>query len=263
MAHIDEENWEPQMDRLSWSRLESLLPEAQVTVVPAGAIEQHGHHLPLRTDTMNVEAVAIDACRRERSFMAPVITYGVSTNHSAFCGTLTLRPQTLVNILQDVVSSLVRHGIKRVLLLNGNGGNATAMHYAAEELRRQWPETRIGLSDIGEMHPEVPTQSGIVYHADETETSHSLHVAPHLVDRSQLTDEVSDQFRAYYERYYKPAAAMRGLVSYGLPPTETLSSSGVMGTASFGSEELGRLWHQALVDDVVLAIQDLKTRALP
>jgi creatinine amidohydrolase/Fe(II)-dependent formamide hydrolase-like protein len=113
------------------------------------------------------------------------------------------------------------------------------------------------------MHPEVPTRSGIVYHADETETSHSLHVAPQLVDQSRLVDEVSDQFREYYERYYQPNAAMRGLVSYGLPPTESLSSSGVMGNATFGSIELGRLWHQGLVDDVASAIQDLKSQILP
>src|SRR5438067_67145 len=103
--------------------LRSRLGVTDVVIIPVGATEQHGPHLPLCTDSINIEAVAEDAARAETVLVAPTITYGVSENHLAFCGTIAVRPQTLTAVLVDIGESILSHGFSRLLLLNGHGGN--------------------------------------------------------------------------------------------------------------------------------------------
>lgn len=255
--------WDPRLELLSWSEFSNIPRHRRIVVIPAGAIEQHGHHLPLCTDAMNVEAVAFEATKVEEVLLAPTLDYGVSTNHLMFAGTISLRQQTLVSLLVDIAESLFSHDVPAVLILNGNGGNADAMRFACGEIRRAFPDRQVGYSDIGEMRPEVQLDSGIVYHADETETSHSLYVCPASVRKDLITKEITPAFLEHYQRYYDPSADLHGVVSYGLPPTKVLTDSGVMGDPMSASPEKGEQWHSALVANVRRAIADLRRRAAP
>lgn len=260
MQPVQEDGWEPRLAVLSWSEFAALPESCKIIVIPVGAIEQHGHHLPLRTDAMNVEAVAVEAAREEMVLVAPTLDYGVSPNHLSYPGTISLRQQTLVHVLIDIGDSLAAHSIRGLLFLNGNGGNADAMRFAAGELRSRRPTLPIGFCDIGDLRPAVKLRSGVVYHADETETSHALHVNPGSVRRSLAVKEMTDAFLEHYRRYYDASADLHGIVSYGLPATETMSESGVMGDATVASAELGAAWHAGLVQAVQHAVVDIKRK---
>jgi creatinine amidohydrolase len=260
-ADIAGEEWQPRLAELTSPELRSRLSATDVVIIPVGATEQHGPHLPLCTDSINIQAVAEDAARMERVLVAPTVVYGVSDNHMAFCGTISLRSQTLIAVLLDVGESLLRHGFRRLLLLNGHGGNFDAMGVAAHEFRLSHPQVVVAFTDVVSfIYEGYEPASKIVYHADEGETAHTLAVAPELVRMDRAVREVTPAFGDYYRRYYAAGGEMTGRVSYGLPPTEMLSSSGVMGDATAATPEAGSRMHAVAVAGLRGVLEDLKKR---
>ncbi len=254
-----EMNWRPRLGELTWEEVKEGLQHTDLIVIPVGATEQHGPHLPLCTDSMNIQTVAEEAAHIERVFVAPTLVYGVSDNHMAFAGTISLRPRTLIDLLLDVARSLHSHGFRRLLLLNGHGGNIDSMGVAAHELRAALPEAVVAFSDlVGFVYDGYEPTSGIIYHADEGETAHSLAVAPNLVKMDRAVGEVTDAFGTYYARYFAAVGEMSGLISYGLPPTDIMTASGVMGDATAATLEAGERMHEVAVRGLCRIVQDLK-----
>lgn len=112
--------------------------EHAVAVVPVGACEQHGPHLPLGTDLFVVEHVAVRAAERLAGspdvLVAPPVPYGFSPYHLPLGPTVTLRTATLQAILRDVCESLIRSGFRRIFVLNGHGGNAELVTVVIREV---------------------------------------------------------------------------------------------------------------------------------
>ena len=112
--------------------------EDAMVIVPVGSLEQHGPHLPVEVDSMLGETVALRAAEliaeHESVVVLPCIWTGLSEHHMSFGGTITLDFETFFNVIRCVCQSLVRHGFKRIVLLNGHGGNDNAMRVACDEL---------------------------------------------------------------------------------------------------------------------------------
>ena len=162
----------------------------EVAVLPVGATEAHGLHLPYATDTLQVEAVADRACalaeeQGARVVLLPAMPYGVNENTLGFPWTISLRPSTLFRFVTDVVSSAEEHGIPKLVLLNGHGGNE--FKPLLRELHR---ETCVHLFLVdwwmvaSEAHASIFEAGG--EHADEMETSLLMHLRPHLVDAAGM-----------------------------------------------------------------------------
>ena len=149
------------------------LPERPLLVVPLGSVEQHGHHLPLATDTVVAEAVARAAGLD--GVVAPALPYGASGEHEGFPGTVSIGTEALTTVLVEVGRSACRWA-GRLLVVNGHGGNLDA-------LRRAVPLLRTEGRDAAWFPCAVP---GGDAHAGRTETSLLLHVEPPAVrtDRS-------------------------------------------------------------------------------
>lgn len=124
---------------LRWSTRQKLIESPpDVLLVPVGALEQHGPHLPLGTDTIHAEAIAELAVVAARDAglqiaIAPSVPYGCSDHHLAFGGTLSLSTTTLLAVLRDVIRSAAISGFQRVFLLNGHGGNHELVQVAARD----------------------------------------------------------------------------------------------------------------------------------
>ncbi len=104
------------------------MPTFEVAVLPLGATEPHNLHLPYGTDTIQVEVLAVEACRRAaergaRVVALPALPYGTETNQMRFPMAMNLNPSTVARVIADLVASLETHGVKKCLLLNGHGGN--------------------------------------------------------------------------------------------------------------------------------------------
>jgi creatinine amidohydrolase len=173
-----------------------------VVIVPIGSIEQHGLHLPIDTDCRTVEQVAHQAARLADDvplLVTPLIPFGVSPHHMMFGGTISLRVETTIHVLRDVVESIVAHGFDRVLILSGHGGNGNTIGAAALELKhvlgRQiqaccWFDL---VADTLEAVREGPRVG--IGHSGELETSCILAISPELVHcdhRMRTVEGISD-----------------------------------------------------------------------
>lgn len=161
----------------TWKELHAA--QVDTAIVPFGAVEQHGHHLPLGTDWIIADEMgrALSEAMDE-DVLLPAIPFGNSREHMAFPGTITLRPATLAAVLDDIVESLRHHGISTVIVFSAHGGN-WILKPTLRELNFRYPEMTIlwadgSLPEEGETVPED-------IHAGRGETSSLLHFRPDLV----------------------------------------------------------------------------------
>ena len=176
---------------MSSSQFASLDPSRAVAVLPLGATEQHGPHLPLSVDTVLVEGVLNAAlshlAEQDPVWVLPTQSLGLSTEHTAFAGTLSLSPQTVIQLWCDIGASVARAGFKKLLLFNAHGGNVGLMDVVARELRGQhgllvysssWYNLPL---DAVAMQPFSADELRFGVHAGDMETSMMLALAPETV----------------------------------------------------------------------------------
>jgi len=174
----------------SWDEVAEYLKRSQVIIIPVGSIEQHGEHLPLGTDTMVAEAIAQSVAEQAGVLTAPAVSYGWSPHHMVLPGTVTIRPEVLIEYLYDVIESLAQHGFKKFLLLNGHRiVNISWMQIAGERAKRKLA-VDVLVADPAYLSKELAKQEGmgLIGHADELETSHMLYVRGEFVQMEKARD---------------------------------------------------------------------------
>ncbi len=130
---------------MTWKEVADYLERDDRVIVPVGSTEQHGPRAVIGTDHLVPAGMAREVGRRSGVLVAPVLPYGMSLHHMAFPGTISLRPSTLVQVTCDLLSSLARHGFRRILLLNGHGGNTPSLLAGIAEANDVHTELRIKL----------------------------------------------------------------------------------------------------------------------
>jgi len=246
------------LENLTWLDVQEYLKKENVILLPVGSLEQHGPHLPLATDSINVQFLAVNAAEACQVLVAPTVRPGVSFNHMKFPGTMTLRPETLVELISDMVNSLVSHGFRKIILLNGHGGNNAAIELAAIKLKENHPKVVIGvlhawlLSKEGGKVLECPIQ----YHADEGETSEMLVSAKPLVRMERAIKEIPHSRSGLFS--FQITEVFGQTTFYGLPKTHTVTQSGIFGDATLATEEKGRVLFDEEVKNLIQEIERLK-----
>ncbi len=134
-----------QLAEMTWRQVAVYLERDDRVIVPVGSTEQHGPRAVIGTDHLVPAGIAREAGRRCGVLVAPTLTYGMSLHHMAFPGTVSLRPSTLLQVTYDVLASLSQHGFRRVLLLNGHGGNTAALMAGIAEVNDVHRALRIKL----------------------------------------------------------------------------------------------------------------------
>ena len=169
-----------------------------IAVLPVAATEQHGPHLPLSVDSVLVDGVVAASLPHipgdVRALFLPTQTVGLSPEHAAFPGTLTLKAETTIRLWTDIAESVAATGVKKLVILNSHGGQVGVMDIVARDLRARlgmlvysvnWfglPLTGPGGEDVNALFSAHEHRFGI--HAGDIETSMMLSLAPHLVDMS-------------------------------------------------------------------------------
>jgi len=215
----------------------------QVAVLPVGATEAHGMHLPYATDNIQSEAIARRACeaadaRGARVLLLPNIPYGINENTLGFKWTMSLRPSTLFRVVTDIVSCVEHHGIPKMVLLNGHGGNEFQPHL--RELCRQTSVQIMLVNWYGvaqEAYRELFERPG--EHADEMETSMLLHMKPELV-RRELANDGSTREPVY--------TAMKEGWAWIARPWHAFTKDSGFGDPSQAAAEKGVAYSKAIVE---------------
>ncbi|MGD9412986.1 MAG: creatininase family protein, partial [Desulfobacterales bacterium] len=244
---------------LTWRQARTRIKKMDVALLPVGAVEQHGPHLPLDTDAFDADYLArrvAEACSDPKPLVLPPISYGVSYHHADFTGTVSISNDTLAKMIYEIGMSVSRNGICKLVIINGHGGNSPTLNYAAQMINR---DARIFVCvDTGEtsdvdIDKIVETPNDV--HAGEIETSTGLAVRPQLVQM----DRAKKQIPKFSSRYLD-FTSKRGVLWYAY--TRKISPSGVMGDPTKASAAKGeRIW-EIMIAHLVSLVEDLKRLTL-
>ena len=244
---------------VSWPEIKELIKTVDIALLPVGAIEQHGPHLPLDTDAFDAGYLAervASACTAPKPFVLPLMPYGVSYHHDDFCGTLSVSNEALSRMVYDIGMSVAKNGIRKLVIINGHGGNGPSLNYAAQMINR---DARIFVCvesgetsdvDIDEL---IETPNDV--HAGEIETSTSMAVRPHLVKTGMVKASVPEFSSRYLNFSSRHSAAWYGY-------TDSISSSGVMGNPEKAGPEKGAKIWEIMIAHLVALVEDLKSMTL-
>jgi creatinine amidohydrolase len=216
-----------------------------VVLIPVGATEQHGPHLPVGTDTIVAVALA-DAAAGVDALVLPPLAFGASQFHGTeLAGTIACSGEDTAGAAQRIAVGCADSGARRVLFVNGHVGNAAPLWIACDNFRRRFPDSGIGVMQWWDLTPDIArraTADAMDWHANAAETSLMLVLRPELVDveRMQTADD-EDRTAGTVFRY----------------PVQHVSTNGVTGHPSRASKAFGlELWN-----DVVAAARDTVSRA--
>lgn len=125
------------LTEMTWPEVKEVLKETNVAIIPVGSIEQHGLHLPLGTDYIQAVELAKRVAKEAGTLVAPVILCGHSQHHIGFPGTISLKPETLVQVIFEACECLARHGFNKIVILNTHGGNDVACSFVTQKVNRE------------------------------------------------------------------------------------------------------------------------------
>jgi creatinine amidohydrolase len=188
-----------QLQDMSWPAVAALSKDTPI-VFPVAALEQHGRHMPLFTDSMLLGEVVRRTAERlnDRVVFAPLMWLGNSDHHLDFAGTLSAPPRTYLDLLGGLLENFIQHGFKRLVFINGHGGNIVPGQQTVFEVRQRHRDRddllllfstywTVG-GEPWKVNPDLKqTRMG---HACEWETSMMLRIAPHLVGDLRAVEDV-------------------------------------------------------------------------
>ena len=234
--------------KLRADQLRDLAKQDAIVILPVGSIEQHGPHLPVEVDSMLGEQVALRTARVASArgtpvAVLPMLWTGVSEHHMSFGGTITLDLAAYTALAEGICRSLLRHGFRRLVLLNGHGGNENALRCLTDELT---PRLRSPIVSFTYWYAAaepiaaiLETQKALL-HACEAETSMMMAVRPELVAEDRIpmakanrTPDVQD---------------IVGGGVYRWRTTGSMSSSGVIGNPEAATADKGRRLFDAIAE---------------
>ncbi len=242
------------LERISWWKARQLFQSAHVALVPVGSTEQHGPHLPLGTDFLTAHALAQSVAHDLNLICTPVIPVGVSEHHRQFWGTLWVSPETFRRYMKEIAQSLASHGVRRIVFVNGHGGNTAALQEICRQLRA---EHIFAVVWAWWLDPEVQKLTNELFrsrgtHAGAIETSMMLAIDPNLVDRAQL------------ERAAQGASAIFATTKDGAQlPLDTIdfSQSGATLDPREASQEAGQKLFQRARERLIALVRWLEQAA--
>ncbi|MEH7886362.1 creatininase family protein [Bacillus sp. JJ1609] len=221
------------------NEVEASIKEFPVAILPMGATEQHGHHLPLGVDIYLAEGVSRKLSEKTGALVLPTQPFGYSWVWRDIPGTVSLQQHHVEAVIKDIAHSVARYGIKMLVLVNGHDANNASMKYATRELADELDIPVIylfypNLNKVMEDICDSPTWHGMV-HACEFETSLMLALKPELVQMSKAVKEYPEKPRLYG----------KSSISLG-----DLSKSGVYGDATKATKEKGEKMLDLFVSDM-------------
>lgn len=237
---------------MTWPEAKEALAQARVALVPVGSFEQHGPNGTFEVDTGRAYGFGrlLAARMYPQAILAPAVNMGVSYHHMNFPGTVTLRAETFMAVVYDLVWSLQQHGLEKFLILNGHGGNIPALGVLVVKLREElgvqvaWTS----FTSLGREVIEARVLSESKGHACEGEISQAMFLAPHTVRREALAPGT---FKGYPYRHLGAGYNLGYAYRF-----DEITANGALGDATLANEALGREIVEAALEKAVEFLED-------
>ena len=255
-------------DEMSWPEIKEAVNDKRVPLIPVGSTEQHGPHLPTKTDAFLAYVVCKAAAARipEGTVVMPAVSYGYNEHHPHFPATIHIDYETLIKFVLNIGKSLAHHGFDRIIIVNGHGSNTAPMEIAARQVTLETQAICASLTYLT-LSPEVFTLlEGESGHAGELETSLMLYLEPRLVDKGKARKD----WRFPRSRFIKLGIekgeedfAVSGGSAQFMDWWSRLSSTGVLGDPTKASPEKGEKAFKLYVEALREFVQEFRSRQIP
>ncbi len=235
------------LHEMSWTEAKEYFIKNDIAILPVGSNEQHGPQNPLGTDHLIAKALAEETAKRTGVLCLQVIPFGVSSHHKQFWGTIYISPKAFKKYVKEACLALDYYGVKKIVIVNGHGGNLSALAELARELREKgifisifqwWPAAGKLLPDL--FKPEERR------HASAEETSVNLALHPEIVNMDKNVDEEVRESVLQSEGITLPL------------DTVDYTASGVFGKSTTASAEKGKKVLEIVVNELVKHVNLLK-----
>jgi creatinine amidohydrolase len=246
-----QENLSARWEELTAEDFTKAIQKAQGTcLLPFGILEKHGPHLPLGTDLINVRYASLQAARQEYAIVFPEYFYGQIFEAKHEPGTMAYSAQLQLQLLQETANEMARNGCKKVVIVNGHGGNTSLLPFFAQsQLSSPKDYVVYFYRGQGSAPGRPPLKSTTDGHAGESETSHLMISRPDLVH----IDRAGSESGADQKRQDLPASVYTGIWWYAKFP-EHYAGDGTLAT-----KELGEFDMKAWADGIAAAIRAIKS----
>ena len=261
------------LHELRWPEVKAYLETSDVALVPIGATEQHGFHLPLSVDTGWAIASSALAAAKAGVLVAPPLHYGWSPHHMGYPGTVTLAAETLRLVAIDIAMSLIHNGFKRIIFVNGNRiANLPPLEIAVVQIKHL-TGAYVGIADAGliaktEIAAMCTAADGGLEHAGEAETAFALHWAGADVDMSTVPPAAKHQGapRTAFDYTIELDPMKHGnSVSYAVSPSDHYQATAPTGSNADprpATADLGKRMIEAIAANLVAFIDEARRHPL-
>jgi creatinine amidohydrolase len=238
-----------------------VINENHVVFLPVGSVEQHGPNLPLGTDYIIANSLSSKACERLNDEGIPAIKlqgipYGLSSMWSAYSGTISLNTQTFMALIKDIITSALRNGVKRLIILNGHGGNSEALRVIAKDSVEEVGKGVVAVISWWEFVGDVINNvfETKLFHADEVETSVAMALG--ISVRGVLSKSPSP-IRPYNEFWHDLDLTRRPKAYVYRPEAVKLIEPGSFGRPDLASKDKGEVVVKEFLERIVRFAKDL------
>lgn len=235
------------LHEVSWHEAKEYFSKNDIAIVPVGSNEQHGPANPLGTDHLIAKRIGEETAKRTGVLCLQVIPFGVSSNHKQFWGTIFISSKVFKKYVKETCLSLHYFGVRKIVIVNGHGGNLSALAELAKELREEGVFMSVfqWWTAAGRLLPKLFTvkERG---HAGAEETSMNLALHPNIVCMGEAVDETPKQHKLQAEGLTLPLG------------TVDQTCSGVFGKGSTASASKGKRVFEAIVTELVRHVNLLK-----
>lgn len=225
------------------------IEKSKVAILPIGAVEAHGPHLPLGTDNLLGERLAGKLAEEVNGFVMPTLPYGQVWSLRNFPGSINVSNNSLISFITDIGESLHKQGFEVFAMVNGHLGNGTALKEAARKLYEICPGLKVfyffypGMGKAVAEVRETPSSHGTYFHACEIETSYMLYLAPEYVNMDKAICDI-------------PEIPLSADVTP--TPWEDFTDSAVLGDATIATRDKGRYVVDIALQNMVTLVENAK-----
>jgi creatinine amidohydrolase len=248
---------------LAWPEIDALDRDRTVLLLPTGSIEQHGHHLPVDTDIHDAYELSLRAAAASsvRTLVLPPVWWGDMPHHMGYPGTISLPLETYSALIRDICAAVARHGFRRVLVVNGHGGNSAILGATSLRISEElglfvgvvsyWQLIGLRLREIG------TSELGGMGHACEMETSLQLHLRPERVSMADARKDLPRPLTSFSGIDFRDPGPLAIALDFRRDSIE-----GVMGDPTGATVEKGVAIAEAVLEQLARVIEEFRNAPL-
>ncbi len=247
----------------TWPEIKEALKAEKVIVLPVGSTEDHGPHLPLETDAL----ITTEICRRavekvpDYALLMPTIYYGFNEHHMDFPGNTSIEPYHFIDFVFDVCRSVVRHGFKKIIIVNGHGSNAPFLNIVARRVTNETDAICVAVNWWTMAIDVIRSILSHASHAGEMETSVMLYLKPEIVDMSKAVRDMDIYMGQGRSKFIWRDFVNPSPVAF-MEWWSRFSKTGIVGDPTKATREKGEKIVKAAVENLVEFIKEWKARKI-